>query len=133
MFQVLIQRNLLGQLILAAVDHHADIAAAFCLFEHLFVSSLAAAHNRREKLDFRPLRECHDLIDHLVHRLVTDDFSALRTVRNTDSRVQKTEVIVNLRHGSDGGKRVPVRRFLIDRNSRRQTFDAVHIRFFHLS
>ena len=100
-FQVLIQRNLLGQLILAAVDHHADIAAAFCLFEHLFVSSLAAAHNRREKLDFRPLRECHDLIDHLVHRLAADDFSALRAVRNTDSRVQKTEVIVNLRHGSD--------------------------------
>ena len=132
-FQVLIQRNLLGQLILAAVDHHADIAAAFCLFEHLFVSSLAAAHNRREKLDFRPLRECHDLIDHLVHRLAADDFSALRAVRNTDSRVQKTEVIVNLRHGSDGGTRVPVRRFLIDRNSRRQTFDAVHIRFFHLS
>ena len=128
MFQVLIQRNLLGQLILAAVDHHADIAAAFCLFEHLFVSSLAAAHNRREKLDFR-----HDLIDHLVHRLAADDFSALRAVRNTDSRVQKTEVIVNLRHGSDGGTRVPVRRFLIDRNSRRQAFDAVHIRFFHLS
>ena len=90
MFQVLIQRDLLGQLILAAVDHHADIAAAFCLFEHLFVSSLAAAHNRREKLDFRPLRECHDLIDHLVHRL-------------------------------------------IDRSSRRQAFDAVDIRFFHLS
>ena len=118
MFQVLIQRNLLGQLILAAVDHHADIAAAFCLFEHLFVSSLAAAHNRREKLDFRPLRECHDLIDHLVHRLAADDFSALRAVRNTDSRVQKTEVIVNLRHGSHSGAGVPVRRLLVDGNRR---------------
>ena len=100
MFQVLIQRNLLGQLILAAVDHHADIAAAFCLFEHLFVSSLAAAHNRREKLDFRPLRECHDLIDHLIDRLFFDLFSTLWTMWHSDPSVKQPEIVVDLRDRS---------------------------------
>ena len=94
--------------------------------------TLSAAHNRRQQLDLRALRQFHDLIDHLVNRLLFDLFSTLRAVRHTDPRVEKSEVIVDLRHCSHRRAGIAVRRLLIDRDCRRQSLNLLDIRLFHL-
>lgn len=91
--------------------------------------ALTPAHNRRKDLDACAFRQFHHGIYHLIDRLFLDGTSTLRTMWNSYAGIQQSKIIINFRHGSDGGTRVPVRRFLIDRNSRRQAFDAVHIRF----
>ena len=118
MFDIFIQFDLLGQFVHVSIDLHTHITASFCLIQHLFMTSFSSAHHRCQKLDPGALRQFHDLIHHLVHRLFCDDLSTFRTVRNTDSRIQQTEIIVNLRHGSHGRTRVSVRGLLIDGDRR---------------
>ena len=115
------------------IDNNTDIAAFAGRLEHLDMLSLAPTHNRSQKLKPRPLRQLHDLICHLIDRLRIDLLPTLRTMRNTDPRIQKAEIVVNLRHRTNRGTRVTVRRLLIDRDRRRQSLNGIHIRLIHLS
>ena len=83
MLNIFIQFNLFGELVQIAVNAHTDITAPLGPVKHLHMLSLSSAHNRRKYLDFCPLRKQHNLIHHLVHRLLGDNFSAFRAMRNT--------------------------------------------------
>ena len=133
MLDVLIQPDLFGEIILIAVDHHADITAAPCLFKYLCMRTFPSADNRRENLNLSPLRQRHHGIHHLVNRLPADLPPALRAVRDADARKKQTEIVIYLRHGADGRPRIAVCRLLVDGNSRRQAADIVHVRLVHLS
>ena len=74
-----------------------------------------------------------DTIDHLINGLLADLPSTLRAVRNTDTRIEQTEIIIDLRHRPYRRTRVVVGRFLVDGYRRRQSLDLLHIRLFHLS
>ena len=76
--------------------------------------SLPPAHDRRQKLNLRSLRKFHDLIHHLIYRLLLDLLPTLRTVRDTDPRIQKAEIIIDLRHSTHRGPGIPVCRLLIN-------------------
>ena len=92
-----------------------------------------ASDNRGKKLDLRSLRKSHNLIYHLVNRLFGNLPPALRTVRGSDSRIEETEIIIDLRHSSNRRTRVMVRGFLVNGDGRRKPFDTLHVRFLHLS
>ena len=74
-----------------------------------------------------------EVIHHLIDALFLDLLAAVRAMRNADSRIQQTEIVINLCYCSDSRTRVTVRRFLINRNRRRKSFDLFHIRLLHLS
>ncbi len=78
-------------------------------------------------------RHCHDLFYHLINCLLFDLFATLRTVRNSDSCIHKSEIIIDFRYGSYCGTWISVRRFLVNGNCRRKSLNAFYIRFFHLS
>ena len=133
MLDVLIQRDLFGKLIHIVIDEHPDVTASFCLLQYLLMAPLFAAYHRSQKLNTASFRQLHDLIHHLVHGLLCDLFPALRTMGDTDPGIQKAEIIVNFCHGSHRGAGISVSGFLINGNSRRKSFYALHLRFFHLS
>ena len=132
MLDILLQLDLFRQFIQVPVYAHAHITAALGPVEHLGMFTLSSPHHRCQKLKPRPLRKPHDLIHDLIHRLPSDLPAALRTVRNTDPGIQQPEIIINLRHRSHRRTGIPVGRFLVNGNGRRQPFDPLHIRLLHL-
>ena len=109
MLFILVQFDLFRQFIHAAVDNHTHITTSLRLLKQLLMLALSAAHNRRQQLDLRALRQFHDLIDHLVNRLLFDLFSTLRAMRHTDPRIEQSEVVVDLRHRSHRRAGIAVR------------------------
>ena len=97
------------------------------------MGSLPPSDHRSQKLKLCPLRQRHDMIHHLIHGLFFYLFSALGTMRNSYSCIQKTKIVINFRHGSHCGTGISVGGFLVNGNCRRKPFNHFHIRFFHLS
>ena len=95
--------------------------------------AFSASDNWCHDLDFCSFRQFHDLIDHLINCLLCNLFSTFRAVRNTDAGIQQPEIVIDFCHGSDCRTRVSVCGFLVNRDSRGQSIDPLHIRFFHLS
>ena len=126
------RRDLLDRIDLA-VDAHAHIALALQPFDDLLVLALSAAHARRDDRKPRAVRQRPDLIDDRVDRLALDHASAVRTVRRAAARIEKPQIVIDLRDRADRRTRVVPGALLIDRNRRRKPVDAVHIRLVHLS
>ena len=99
--------------------------------DFLAVLALAAAHDRREQIEPRALRQRQDAIDHLADRLALDRQAGRGRIGNADARPQQAHVVVDLRHRADGRARVLRRRLLLDRDRRRQAVDLVDIRLLH--
>ena len=76
--------------------------------------ALAPAHNRGKNLNFAAFRQCQHLIDNLIDRLLTDFPAADGAMGDADSRVEQTQIVVNLRHRADGGAGILGGGFLID-------------------
>ena len=94
--------------------------------------AFTAPHNRCHQLQLGALRQGHDGIYHLVHRLLANFLAAFRTMGHPHPGVQKAQIIINLRYRAYGRTRVPGGGFLIDGNSRRKPFNGIHIRLIHL-
>ena len=95
--------------------------------------TLLAPDDRRKNLEPGALRQLHHPVNHLVDALLMDFLPAFRAVGNADSRPEKTEIVVNLRNGSDCGPGIFRRCLLIDGNGRREAVNIIHIRFVHLA
>ena len=132
MLDILVEPDLLIEAVLISVHEHAHVACTAGALKDLLVHALPPADHRRDDLELRPLLERHDLVHHLIHRLLRDDAPAVRAVRNADAGIEQPEMIIDLRHGADRGTRVPVCRFLIDRYSRGEAGYIVDIRLLHL-
>ena len=115
------------------VDPHPDVTAAPCVVENFHVLPLSSPDDRRQQLDLRPLRQSHQRVHDLIHRLLLNDLAAFRAVRNPHPGVEQTEIVIDLRHRSHGGTRVPVGGFLVNGNGRGQSLNVVHVRLLHLS
>ena len=133
MLYVLIQFNFLGQFIQIAVNPYTHITASLRPVKYFRVFALSSAHHRSQKLDPCPFRHRHNLVRHLVYRLLTYLAPAGRTVGNTDPRIQQTEIIVDFRYRPNRGAWIAVGGFLVDGYRRRQPFDFLHIGLFHLA
>ena len=129
---ILFQHDFIRQLAHFAIHADADVALFLQILEDLAIFPFASAHHRRENLEFRSFREREDFIHHLLHGLRRDFLAALPAMRLADAGEQQAEVVVNFRHRSNSGTRVAADGFLFDGNGRRQAFDGLHIRLFHL-
>jgi len=115
-----------------AVDAHAREALAAQVVEELGVLALAPQHDWGEHVGATPLGMRQDLVGDLVGGLALDDAAALGAVRNTDSRVEQAQVVVDLGHGTHRGARVAARGLLVDGDRGRQAVDGVEVGLVHL-
>ena len=134
MLDVLIKLDLLlREIILISIHTNAHIARSSCPLQSLLMASLLPPHHRGEHQNLRSLRKKPNTIHHLIYCLLLNHPAALRAMGNSDSRIQEAEIIIDLRHRSHSRSRISIRRFLVDGNRRRKSFDLIHIRLLHLS
>ncbi len=131
-FLVFVQRSLFFQVDNFTIHTGTDESILDELLKGLLEGPLLAADNRSHDGGSRAVRQCHHLIHHFGDCHPLDRFSMFRAVRNAYSGIQKPEIVVNLRDGSDGGAGVIGCRFLIDGNGRGKTVDLIHIRFLRI-
>ena len=106
--QVLFQLDFLRQIVHISIDAHPHIAGFPGTGQHLLVHALLAPDNGCQELNPGALRQAEQLVHHFVHRLPLDLPSAFRAVGNTDSGVEKPEIIIDLRHRSHRRTGIPV-------------------------
>ena len=82
------------------------------------MGALLAPHHRCQQLIAGALRECEDLIDHLIDGLRANWPITLRAVRFTSATEQQAQVVLNLCDGADRGAGIVAGGFLIDRDGR---------------
>src|SRR3546814_14702796 len=86
MLVFLVERGGLFNRVELAIDADAGEAGLLPLRQLLAVLALAAAYDRREKVEARALRQLHHAVDHLAHRLRGDGAAGGGGVRNADAR-----------------------------------------------
>ncbi|OPZ82265.1 MAG: hypothetical protein BWY77_00253 [bacterium ADurb.Bin431] len=128
---VLVGMDLLVKLEDLAIEADAHIAVAARFFKDFAVLTLAAAHHRREDLDFGLGRQGQDLVDDLLDGLAFNLFSAVVAVGHPDAGEEQAQVVVDLGHGAYRRTGVAAGRALLDRDRRREPLDVINIRFFH--
>ena len=101
-FDVLLQRNGLREVIGDAVHPGSYIAALFGVFKNLLVFALSCPDNGGQNLNTGPLRKLQHLIGDLVDGLLADLPAAFGTVGDADVGPQQTHVVINLRDGAHG-------------------------------
>ena len=116
-----------------AVHPHPQESLASDAVEEFAIMSLAVPHQRSQQQDSPAgivlAEELHDLLLGIFHhRLARSPGIGI-----TGTRIEKTQVIIDLRGRSDGGARILVRSLLIDTDDGRQARNLVHIRPFHAS
>ncbi len=114
-----------------AVDLDALEALLLPLGQFLAVLAFAAAHDGREDHQARALRQLHHAIDHLRDGLAFDRQARRRRVGHADAREQQAQVVVDLRHGADGGAWVFRGGLLFDGDGGRQAVDVIDVGLLH--
>ena len=113
------------------VHTHADKSVFLELREFLAVFALALLHNRRHHQNLLIFVTGVQVIDNLVHRLRLDDLAALGAMRHAQTRKHQTVMVQNFDHRPHRTARVPVHRLLVNRNRRRNSANALHVRMLH--
>ena len=107
--ELLVERDLVLEQLLLAVDLHAREAFVPQLLEDVLVLALAVAHDGRVDGELRSLGELEDLVDDRLLALAGDRLAADRAVRPPDPRVEEAQVVVDLGDRADGRARVAAR------------------------
>ena len=118
MLDVLFQLDLFVKIIQVAVDLHTSIATAAGSIQLFLLGAFALAHHRSQHLKLRTFVQFEHRVHHFVHGLLADHPPAHRAVGHAHAGVQKSQIIVDLRHGAHGGTRVVAGGFLVDGNCR---------------
>ena len=130
---ILIKLDFFRKIILASVDSGSHVARSFCPVQSFRVFTFFAPYNRRKDLKLGTLSQCHDLVAHLIHSLSSDLTATVWTVRNTDSCVKKSEMIVNFCHSTNSRSGILVGGLLVYGNCRRKSLYPLNIRLVHLA
>ena len=125
------QLGRVGQVTHFAVNTGADIALACQVLQRFGVFALTLFNDWRQQHQAFAFRLRQHVIHHLAHGLCRQRDVVVRAARLTHAGIQQTQVVMNFSNGTDRGARVMRRGLLLDRDSRRQPFNVVDIRFFH--
>ena len=131
-FLLFVERDVVAQVDVLAVDTGADIAGPAHVEEFFSILSLPAADDRGQELKLAALGQRADGIDHLLYGLRGDFLAALKAGGASDPGEEKTEIVVNLRHGADRGPGVVAGALLLDGNGGREPFDRIDVGLAHL-
>ena len=130
---VFVERDLLRQIVQAAVDAGADKPRPLGVLEHLDMLALLAVDHRGQNLKFGALRQLHHPVDDLVDGLLADLLAALGAVGHAHPGPQQAQIVVDLRDCAHGGTGVFGGGLLVDGDGRGQALDVVEIRLVHLA
>src|SRR6185295_14035761 len=131
-FLLFVERDVIAQVDVLAVDTGADIPGPAHVEEFFSILSLSAADDRGQELKLAALGEGADGIDHLLYGLRGDFLAALKAGGASNPGEEKTEVIVDLRHGAYRGPGVVARALLLDGNGGGEPFDRIDVGLTHL-
>jgi hypothetical protein len=119
--------DVFGEVAQDAVDAGAGEAVAEELGELLLVLALASAHDGREDLDPRPLRQREDSVDHLRDGLLGDRGAASPAMGGAGAGVEEPEVVGDLGDRADGAAGALADALLFDRDGRREALDRLDV------
>ncbi len=123
----LVDVDLFREIDRAAVDDHvpAPLLADFSEDEvELFAVD---REDRRAQLDLRSLRQRQDRVENLARGAAGRRFAGPRTMGFANRREQKVQVARDIGHGADRRAGIGGKRFLLDRNDRRQAEHKVDV------
>ena len=103
------------------------------IIQDRLISTLPGTDNRSEDHDPCPIRQRSDGISDFLSRLLGDFTAANRTMRNADTGKHQTEIVIDLRNGTDCRPGIAGSAFLVNGNRRREPFDDINIGFVHLT
>ena len=133
MLLVLLGLDLLGQIVLNAVQAHPGKALLPGILKYLLVLALFPPDHRRKNEEAgslpQGLHPVHDLIDGLA----ADLLAALGAMRNAGPGPEQTQIVINFRNRAHGGAGAFGGGLLVDGDGRGQPVNGVHIRLIHLS
>src|SRR5690606_14758229 len=129
---LLVERDLVLDFVVLAIDLDAGEALALGLLEELAVFALAPANDGGHDHDPGTLGVREDMIDDLLDALALEGAAAVRAVRLADIGVEDAEVIVDFGDGADGGAGVLADRLLFDGNRGREALDVLDLGLVHL-
>ena len=127
-----IQGNLFIQHAHFTVNAHPDIAFFTQFLKHGPIFSFAPPHQRRHNLQPPSLRISQELVDNLLDSLPRYGFAAVRAMGVADTRVQKTEIIIDFCYRAHRRTRIFGAALLIYGDSRGKPLNEIHVRFVHL-
>ena len=123
----------IGQLDHLAIDDGPRVPLRCEIRQQGVICALAASYDRRQHLKAHAFGHFQDPVDYLLGGLTHEPLARLGIMRDSDARVQQSQVVVDLRDGPDGRARVARRALLVDGDRRRQTLDEVHVGLVHLA
>ena len=103
------------------------------IFKQLGILTLATQNNGSKHESTASLSGLEDLVGNLVSSLTLNHTTALRTMRNADTGIQKTQVIIDFRNGSNGRTGISTGGLLIDGNRRRKAVNGIKVGLIHLT
>ncbi len=121
----------LVELVDRAVDAHSREALPGQLAYELRVLALAVGDERGQQQRRLFRGRLQHLIDHLAHALRCQIDAVVRAAGQAGTRVEQSQVIVDLGDRADGGARVVGARLLLDGDGRGEPLDAVYIGLVH--
>ena len=83
--------------------------------------------HRKQRVQTSSLVERHHCLCHLIDRVALHQPVAVNAMNRPASRIEKAQIVVNLRRRCHRGSRIPRRVLLLDCNCRRKAVDLVHI------
>ncbi|MNI60658.1 hypothetical protein D3C73_1158880 [compost metagenome] len=114
MLLVLLKFNVLRQITLLSIHTDTNKSLLGDFSKETFMFALFAGNNRSQNLQSRLLWVLHNTVYHLLYGLRCDLDAMLRTMRMTNTREQKTQIVVDLSNGAYSGTRVAACRLLIN-------------------
>jgi hypothetical protein len=126
-----VERGSVGDFVEGAVDLGAGEAAALQLGQLLAVFAFAVADYRGQQEPAAAVGLRHQAVDHLADGLRLDRQAGGGGIGDADAGPEQAHVVVDLGDRADGAARVLAGGFLLDRDCRRQTLDAVDVGLAH--
>ncbi len=102
MFFVLVELDFFAEVIYYSVNTHADISVLFRAFEFFDKLTFFAARNRCHNLNFSALWQFEHAVNDIIYSLPRYLSAADWTVRNAYAGIEQAQIVIYLRHRSDG-------------------------------
>ena len=122
-----------GELDQLAVDDGPGESLAGEVGQERVVGALAASDHRRQHLEPGAGLHLQDPVHDLLGGLADEPLAGLGIMGHADAGEEKTQVVVDLGDGADGGAGIARRALLIYRDGRRQALDEVNVGLVHLA
>ena len=118
MFQLFVERRHFRDFVIAAIDFDALEAALLQFGKVALIFALATADNGRQQIEPCAAIQCHKPVNHLADGLAFNRQAGGGRIGDTDARIEQAQIVVNLRHRTNGGTRVARGGFLLNGDGR---------------